>query len=73
MEKKKSERAIKEFKSYASMSTRLGRLMNVWQIVDRLNNWYTKTISDATTGEVVEHREHLLDEHKGRGSAKPSR
>lgn len=45
------------------------RWMSVIQIVDRLRNWYSKSVTDPSTGEVIRRCEQPLSAHNGRGSA----
>jgi hypothetical protein len=37
---------------------------------DSRNNWYTETVTDPDTGEIIHHHEEPLKEHRGHGSAK---
>lgn len=67
--KKKSKRAIGVFEHYPEPSTRLRRLMNVWRLFDRNGNWYSESVRDAETGEVVHSCEQPLNEHRSRASA----
>jgi predicted nucleic acid-binding Zn-ribbon protein len=40
------------------------------KIEDRRNNWYTETVTDPDTGEIIHHHEEPLTDHRGHGSAK---
>jgi len=48
-----------------------GRWMKLHRVIDRLNNWYHKRVTDPATGEVVHECDEPLTEHRGHGSAKP--
>jgi hypothetical protein len=43
------------------------------RVIDRGKKWYTETIKDSLTGEVIKHTSEPLDKHVGHGSAKHKR
>lgn len=40
------------------------------RVIDRGKKWYTETIKDRLTGEVIKHTSESLDLHTGHGSAR---
>ncbi len=44
-------------------------LRKIERIVDREKDWYSETVTDPETGEIVHRCEEPLSEHRGRGSA----
>jgi hypothetical protein len=55
----------------------LWRGMNRWvdkvRRIDREQNRYQEQVVDPLTGDIVHHADEPLSEHRGHGSAKPSR
>ncbi len=53
----------------------LHRDTNTWRVLERVidwsKKWYTETIKDRTTGEVISHTSEDLRAHTGHGAAKP--
>ena len=47
-----------------------GKWTKLKRVIDHDNDWYSKTIIDPQTGEIILSVEHPLSEHKGHGSAK---
>ena len=62
-----------EDKGIPSYSHRLGKLVfrHVW--IDRDNDWYSETVTDYETGEIVHECKEPLSQHQGHGSAKSRR
>ena len=59
-----------EERSGPAFSHRLGRLVNVLQVVDKQNNRYRKLVMDPLTGEVIRDADEPLSAHQGYGDAK---
>lgn len=68
--KDKERTKILSGKVVTEVFRKTGRLHNVTRQIDRRNNQYDETISDAETGEVVREVHEPLSEHRGRGSAR---
>jgi len=66
--KRKAERRVGDH-----LEIKSGRWLHISRLIDWANNWYSKRITDPATGEPVYEQEHLLTDHRGRGSAKPSK
>jgi hypothetical protein len=63
------KKPIWEGKFGRSLSTSTGELNYVSQSVDRLNNWYSKSVA-SPDGTKIRECEQPLDEHRGFGSDK---
>ncbi len=53
-----------------SYSHKLKRWVKIRRVIDRVRNWYSETVTDPTSGEVIHKTEEPLGEHTGHGSAK---
>jgi hypothetical protein len=53
-----------------SYSHKLGKWMRIRRMIDRVRNWYSETVIDPASGEVIHKTEEQLSEHVGHGSAK---
>ena len=53
-----------------SYSHKLGRWVRIRRVIDRVRNWYSETITDPSTGEVIHKCEEPLSKHTDHGSAK---
>ena len=53
-----------------SYSHKLKRWVKIRRIIDRLRNWYSETVTDPSSGEVIHRTEEPLSKHLGHGSAK---
>ena len=49
----------------------LGRLVRIFQRMDRDNDTYDKVVIDPVTGDVLKDQHEPLSQHQGRGDAKP--
>jgi len=53
------------------------RKSSVWnylyRLIDRMNDWYHKKITDPKTGKTIHECQEPLSNHKGHGSAKHSK
>lgn len=54
-------------------SHKLGRFVKLRRIIDRVHNWYSETVTDPSSGEVIHYTEEPLEKHTGHGSAKEKR
>ncbi len=51
-------------------SHKLGHFVKLRRIIDRVRDWYSETVTDPSTGEVIHKCEEPLRKHTGHGSAK---
>ena len=54
----------------ADLHRKSGKWMHLERLIDRENDWYSETVTDPETGEVVHECHEPLSEHKGHGSAR---
>ena len=59
-----------EDKAMSSFSHRLGKHVFREQVIDRDNNRYFEKVTDYESGEIIDHNEEPLSEHRGHGTAK---
>ena len=54
----------------ADLHRKSGKWMHKERIIDRENDWYSETVTDPETGDVIYECHEPLSEHQGHGSAK---
>lgn len=61
---RKDNPAIVEFISGDDLFRKTAEWRNLWRLIDRLRNWYTKIVTDKKTGAVIYRRDEPLDQHR---------
>jgi hypothetical protein len=61
-----------EVRTGPELSTRLGKDVSKYRMIDREGDRYIEHVDDYQTGEVIHHNVEPLSAHVGHGSAKPS-
>lgn len=55
------------------LDRKTGKWMKLSRVIDREKDWYTETVTDPETGEIVHQTDEPLSQHQGHGDAKRSR